>query len=308
MFITSIQYRLAGTPDNIETGKKYTKKEWVKDVSNHFDKTLVIETNDDHIILVVFDNENDSINEIKKICAILSALGQKTNQSCGAHVHIGADYLSNGESLKNFLYLIENTEDFLYILSNEDGTIPRNKIMFYAEPFTLKLSDELEDGSININDEQDLESITNEIHKVHREDRYVGINFYNLGLKRNTIEFRMANGTLNPTQWIENINLYGGLLKAAEEIMIIQSTKKEDRTEEENRKIELFNSLPHLDDEARLNAMLELAIDEDKLPYKSRYHINRELIKNQIKYPFDKQFVLKQGMIKPGNGKENREL
>ena len=67
MFITSIQYRLAGTPDNIETGKKYTKKEWVKDVSNHFDKTLVIETNDDHIILVVFDNENDSINEIVEI-------------------------------------------------------------------------------------------------------------------------------------------------------------------------------------------------------------------------------------------------
>ena len=125
------------------------------------------------VVSPILTNDGNVENEIQKICAILSALGQKTNQSCGAHVHIGADYLSNGESLKNFLYLIENTEDFLYILSNEDGTIPRNKIMFYAEPFTLKLSDELEDGSININDEQDLESITNEIHKVHREDRYI---------------------------------------------------------------------------------------------------------------------------------------
>lgn len=251
------------------------------------------------VVSPILTNNGEIEKNIELICSLLKASGQKTNESCGAHVHIGADYLTTSESLINFLYLIENSEDFLYIISNEEGDVPRRMAMYYAEPFTSKLNNAMENGSVNLESEQDLESFAQEVCKVQQADRYIGINFYNLGNKRNTIEFRMPNGTLNPNQWIENINLFGGLVKAAEEIMLIESKDESERSPEENRKLELFGTLPTLNDEDRLNAILNLTIEGDKVPYIMRYNTNRELIKLNRKASFDEQFVLKKGMIKP---------
>lgn len=52
--------------------------------------------------------------------------------------------------------------------------------------------------------------------------RYYGINFK----KQDTIEFRLSNGTLNANTWIENINLFGGIIKVAQNIAIIQKNQK----------------------------------------------------------------------------------
>lgn len=247
-------------------------------------------------------------DEINMMCNLLKACGQSINDSCGGHVHIGANYLSTTDSLVNFLYLIENSEDLLYILSNEEGCIPREGTMTYAKPFTSKLNKVMEEGSVDLSSELELDDFIHELKKVQPKQRYIGVNFFNLGTNRNTIEFRMANGTLNPEQWVENINLFGGLIKAAEEIMKIQSKSESDRTTEEIKKIELFRALPSLDDNARLSAILDLSIEGDKSTYLRRFKVNRELIQEKEKdifsnhnQKFDEQFVLKKGMIRPKN-------
>lgn len=245
-------------------------------------------------------NNGQMENDIEKICSALQGAGQEIKDICGGHIHIGADYLTTTDSLVNFLHLLENSEDFLYVASNEDGEIPREMSMYYAEPFTLKLSKALINGKVNLDSRLELEKYIREVRKVQETDRYVGVNFYNLGRKRNTIEFRMPNGTLNAEQWIENINLFGGLVKAAEDIMIIENKDEKDRTLEEKKKLQLFYALPKLDNEERLNAILDLAIDGDKSSYILRYHKNRILIDNvYTNQSFDTQFVLQQGMIKP---------
>ena len=50
--------------------------------------------------------------------------------------------------------------------------------------------------------------------------------------EKNTIEFRLANGTINPEMWIENANLFGGMVAISEELARIQ--KNGIRNEEDN--------------------------------------------------------------------------
>ncbi|MBR3249866.1 MAG: amidoligase family protein [Clostridia bacterium] len=251
------------------------------------------------VVSPILKNDGQMERSIENICSLLKESGQKIKEICGGHIHIGADYLTTTDSMVNFLYLLENSEDFLYIMANEEGEIPRKATMYYAEPFTSKLDKSLKRKRIKLDVDMDFEKFRKEVGKIQNKNRYIGVNFYNLSNKRNTIEFRMPNGTLNAKQWIENINLFGGLVKAAEDIMVIQSKNETERTIEENKKLQLFYILPKLNDEERLNAILKLAIEGDKTPYITRYNINRELINLYGDKSFDNQFVLKKGMIKP---------
>ena len=49
---------------------------------------------------------------------------------------------------------------------------------------------------------------------------------------KKTVEFRIPNGTIEPETWIENINLFGGIISASEKLNIIQSKSEEMRTRE----------------------------------------------------------------------------
>ena len=85
---------------------------------------------------------------------------------------------------------------------------------------------------------QSTNKFTSELRKVQSRNendiaRYSGINFMNTGSQgKNTIEFRLANGTIDPDTWIENINLFGGLVKSAQELAEIQKKPENERTEE----------------------------------------------------------------------------
>lgn len=62
-FITSLQYRLGGTPSEY-VGTKHIKKDWVQDVTNNIDKILLVDTVDGYQIYIDVDNENNTA-EIK---------------------------------------------------------------------------------------------------------------------------------------------------------------------------------------------------------------------------------------------------
>ena len=208
------------------------------------------------------------------------------SERCGGHVHIGSDYLTSEKSWENLLELLANSEKILYIISNKQGSIPRKGITHYASPLSLELENLLKEGSQQLETEEDLINLAKLSQRKDREiarrsDRYSGINFLNIGESKNTIEFRLANGTLDENTWIENINLFGGIVKAAEDIALIQSKPEEERTAEEIEKLKNFEELrdKKLKDTEKLEKLLALTIDEeDREIYRGRFKTNSILL------------------------------
>ena len=184
---------------------------------------------------VLAGNKEKASNEIKNVCAVLNGIPQTVSERCGGHIHIGADYLKTKKDMVNLIKIWSNAEKILYIISNEKGEIPRKKVLKYAPPISKKLEKAIKDGTINIESEEDLEKFTHEVVKT-QEDRYSDVNFCNIGSKeKNTIEFRLPNGTINPNTWIENVNLFGGIVKVAHELSVIQEKTEEQMTEYEKK-------------------------------------------------------------------------
>ena len=155
-------------------------------------------------------------DEIYGACKALCLSGQTISERCGGHIHIGADYLTDLQDWKNLRTIWNDTEKILYIISNRKGEIPRKGVLVYARP--ISGNDESKQETINLENESDLEKFIVGT-KIIQGTRYSGINYCNVGRKeKNTIEFRLPNGTLDPTTWIENINLFGGLVRVSHEL------------------------------------------------------------------------------------------
>lgn len=124
------------------------------------------------------------------------------------------------DAYKNLLELWSNTEQILYIISNEEGTIPRNGVDPYAFPISKDLINTLKTGTVNLSTEEDLATFKTNL-RIFENSRFKGINLTNMDPqvirinKLPTIEFRIPNGTVDADVWIDNINLFGGLIKAS---------------------------------------------------------------------------------------------
>ena len=117
------------------------------------------------------------------------------------------------ESWDNLSSIWSSTEEILYIISNARGETPRDGVLLYAKPYSGQLEKLLSSGSINLEDEESLGIF---LKKTQLQSRFFSINFDNIGKAKNTIEIRLPNGTVDAETWIQNINLFGGIVKAAE--------------------------------------------------------------------------------------------
>lgn len=237
---------------------------------------------------ILYSTEKDS-QEIYTVTNILNNMGQYISDKCGGHVHIGASYLTSVQSYINLLELYCNNERALYAMTNRKGETPRNGTVQYASPISSKMYNALENGRINLEDEKTLNHFIKELKEV-QEKRYSGINFMNLNNSKNTIEFRLANGSIEPEMWIENVNLFGGMVAVSEELAQIQ--KNGARTEEDKYKLEIFNkSKEDIDEKEKVVFLLELA-GVDPNTYMERYKMNIELMKGYQE--FEEIFVKKE--------------
>ena len=219
------------------------------------------------------------------------------------------DFMKDRNAYINLLELYFSTEKLLYIISNEKGTKPREETVLdcgYAKPLSKMFFDrcqEMNEEEIEtlkyLNDKEFINKI-----KVLQETRNFGINFSNVddGSKMdiNTIEFRMPNCTINPDVLIENINLFGGNIKVANELSIIQS--KDILSKEEGRKIQIFNKIKdsNTSEKEKLEYLLILAIpEENREIYINRYIVNKELLKQdeERNYELNKAAELKYGKL-----------
>lgn len=158
--------------------------------------------------------------------------------------------------------------------------------MAFASPISKKVKKAIETGDLYLSDEEDLENFVKQIKKTQGDARYYSVNFLNIGKKgKNTIEIRISNGTIEPEIWIENINLFCGLIKASEDLAKIQV--KEEKNDEEKEKLKQLEIIKNkkIPEEERLEALLKLTVSEEqKEIYRERYRKNRiEFNKNQRK-------------------------
>ncbi len=231
------------------------------------------------VVSPILTDTKEDVEEIYMACEMLRQAGQEANEKCGAHVHIGAEYLKSKEAYANLLEIWGNTEKIMYIITNEPGTIPRGGVGQHAEPISYNINQAIEEGSIELNDEQDLQTFISSLQKVQK-NKERGLNLLNINNQKNTIEFRVANGTINPDVWIENIKLFGRLVQRAEELAEIE--QKGNINEEERQQLKLKERLKEdISDKEKLEIVLDILFtEEEKEIYRRRYKENSNILKH----------------------------
>ena len=219
-------------------------------------------------------------DEIYGACKALCLSGQTISERCGGHIHIGADYLTDIQDWRNLRTIWNNAEGIFYAISNAKGEIPRQGVIEYASPISKK--DETFSETINLDSEDDLEKYIKLLKEI-QGSKYSGINYRNVGSSgKNTIEFRLPNGTINPTTWVENINLFGGLIRTSHELSKIMKKTEEQRTEEEKQMLYNYEILQTETDEKKdAEALIKLCVlPEQVKTYLGRYNVNSKLLKH----------------------------
>lgn len=228
------------------------------------------------IVSTILGGSEQDSREIYQICDFLEEIGQATSERCGAHVHIGTDFLTNKQAYINLLEIFGNCEEIIYAISNGSNSNIRKGISKYCLPIATKLEEGLLSG--NLDSEEEMSRFIEQL-QILQGDRFSGINFMNIGTSKNTIEFRTPNGTINPDVWIENINLFGGMIKVAQELSDIQTKGIGELTDEDKVRLMLFSKIKGQETDSRdkLDALLQLTV-KDKAPYIERYSKNIVLI------------------------------
>ncbi len=226
-----------------------------------------------------------TIKEIKSVTNLLNRFNQHVNDSCGGHIHIGFNYIKDSDAFINLLELWCNMEYELYIIGNEANTLPRG--IEYANPVSRLIETSLKRKTLTLNRKMSLENLKIQIIKF-QGTRGKSINFLNLRPgKINTIEFRCPNGTLNSNIWIQNIELFGGLVQISQKISDIQNKNIYERTYEETKILNNFNMIKstNISKSKKLLILLEMII-KDKIVVKEfikRYNSNKKLLKKNFK-------------------------
>ncbi len=231
------------------------------------------------IISPILDETNErNTEQIVRILKILKTIGQHTNDSCGGHIHIGCNYLKNVRSYINLIEIWGNAEYIFYVIGNKEGSTPRG--IEYSSPIS-KIWEKY-----SIKKDISLEQIKKEIVKL-QGTRAKGINFINiLPNTKGTIEFRLSNGTIEPDVWIQNINLYGNILVAAQKLSEIQEKCVKKRTEHEKNFLNDFEKLKlEKKNKKKLEILLNILIKDESIKdvYRNRYSTNVKLLQNKKK-------------------------
>ena len=147
---------------------------------------------------ILTGSKGDS-EEIYFVCNALKTMGAIVNGECGGHIHIGEKFLTTAQSYRNLVELWCNSEEILYAISNKEGEITRLKaVEKHAVPLSGKIEKAIKRQQIYVDDrtrECDLLMSLIDIQK----DRYSSVNFKNYAHRiKETIEFRLSNGTLHP--------------------------------------------------------------------------------------------------------------
>lgn len=161
------------------------------------------------------------------------------------------------------------------------------KLGITAAPISKKVSEAIEKGTINLDSEEDLNEFIKGLQNIQENElgRSASLNLLNINNGKNTIEFRVANGTINPDIWIENIRLFGRIVQISEKIAQIEKENQSELTEEDKKLLNLMESLKKEQPEReKMEVLLEMLFtEEERIIYRERYDENSKLLEEASK-------------------------
>lgn len=227
------------------------------------------------------------------------------DSKCGLHIHFDAECLTKDpKRMENFKRLYAESEELLYKMCNDKNDPIRKKainkdfsgIHFIsaawrngmAAPSGKKILKQIEAGTLKVSYKKfgKLRTLASK-YKLD-ERRYEGLNLTNIGnAKKNTIEFRMANGTLEPEVIKQTIFLYSSLINTA-----IQMTE---HPENYQKKLKEFYQT-EVSEEQKANSFLKLIMEtpDDRKIYMDRW----ESVKDAEVFSKNEQKGFAQGRFK----------
>ncbi len=251
--------------------KKNGRRSWISKIDCSLRRGV-------EVVSPILTDKKEDIEDIYMICSFLEKCRQHVSERCGGHIHIGADYLKSKEAYVNLFEIWGNAEEILYKITNEKNTIPRSTIDEVAAPVSVTLNIEIEKGTINLEKDEELDEFIKVIKGTQRDNRYVGLNLLNINNIKNTIEFRIPNGTINPDTWIENIRLFGRIIQISQRLAEIE--KQTEYSKEDARLFQLKNKLKEdIPEQEKMETLLELLFsEEERQVYRERYDTNTKKI------------------------------
>lgn len=247
--------------------------------ANILEESLVGEGGAECISPILHDKPEDWQN-LYEVCEHMKKYPGKhgnevvADEKCGCHVHFDARALT-GKNIKEtesitfqFLKLWAESEELIYKMCNQEGetiregtlvnkqkgltrlTLQLQHITGMASPTGKKIMKSIEKGKLKVSYQK--MGLLKRIVALGKLDpaRYSGLNLTNIGNpKKNTVEFRISNGTLDMQTIKQNVHLYASILETARTMALepgkiqsqIDDFYKTDVTEEQ--KVDAFLEL-----------------------------------------------------------------
>ena len=164
----------------------------------------------------LYDNKETWL-EIKQVCDYLKKNNAVVDISAGSHVHVSVSELGkNIEKFKQFILLYIAYEHILYRFSNGERIDTRRNQIATSYPISLMIAPMCKE-ILRIKDYEELKILL-----VDSSSRFQGLNLKNIKFNeitkntiKNTIEFRMANGTKEEIIWQNLVNTYTKMINSS---------------------------------------------------------------------------------------------
>ena len=235
---------------------------------------------------------------LKDILESLKEMGQEVNEKCAGHIHVNADYFSSAQSIVNLYEIVGNCEKELFLMCNKTHELPREEgPSYYSKMFSGYIADDLKRGGRRIPKHlKGKKLILQSLSRVHNGGRYVSLNSMNAAeeyVNKNTIEFRMPNGTLDYETWCLNIKLMSKIAQRSEELGRLENNINRGKLSVErlaSHEIDLISKEEKLKDEnlssdKKAKVLLDLLFDDTnskdkelKEIFLNRYKVNKKLL------------------------------
>ena len=206
-------------------------------------KTVIETTLDEGIEICspILKDEPRTWEDLYKVCVYMD---NKTNDchKGAAHVHVGAHSLKSNEAIIRLLELYSTYENIIFRFGYGEDLKERAEISKFATPISS-------DFWINASTIRRFNLTYNEIVELLKSSKYRSLNFNNLAkheniFKRgNTIEFRCANGTLNPIIWQNLVNLYLNIINSCNNLDLNVVYERHQKMERYAGMLDLYNEI-----------------------------------------------------------------
>lgn len=278
---------------------------WKK--ANAIEETLVSEGGAELVSPILHDTKEDWQN-LTEVCEHMKKYpgnhGKEvvTDSKCGCHVHFDARCLT-GKNLQEteklmgtFLRFWAESEELIYKMCNDVGdpirlgTLTNTKkglnrlsmklqhIKGMASPTGKKIMKDIEKNRLKVSYRK-FGLLKRALAKGKLDTRrYHGLNLTNVGNpKKNTIEFRTSNGTLNPEVIKKNVYLYASVLQTAR-TMALEPEKLQEQMQQFYR--------TDVTEQEKVQSFLNLVFEneEDRKIYEERWQSVKDatvFVKNQ---------------------------